>query len=150
MLGDPNASTVRFNSLLEIMKSETVDGIRVIDMPVFRDRAMQLQGKVMAMQYHAMRLLTASAKRIDLAMPRLIVKLQACEINAQISSLAVDALGEMGLLTDQSPLARSHGAWARRSMFDLAMVIGGGTAQIQKNIIAERGLGLPREARASR
>jgi hypothetical protein len=30
-------------------------------------------------------------------------------------------------------------------MFTLGLIIGGGTAQIQKNIISERGLGMPRE-----
>jgi hypothetical protein len=30
-------------------------------------------------------------------------------------------------------------------MFDLGLIIGGGTAQIQKNIISEIGLGMPRE-----
>jgi hypothetical protein len=31
-------------------------------------------------------------------------------------------------------------------MFDLALVIGGGSAQIQRNIIAEKGLGFPRDS----
>jgi hypothetical protein len=38
--------------------------------------------------------------------------------------------------------------WQFQYMFSLGLIIGGGTAQIQKNIIAERGLGLPREPRA--
>ena len=98
---------------------------------------MRLQGKVLAMQYHAMRLRTASARGHDLRLGRMIVKLQACEINYQLSALAVDVMGELGLLYYGSPLIRSHGAWQRRNMFDLGMIIGGGTAQIQKNIIAD-------------
>jgi hypothetical protein len=40
---------------------------------------------------------------------------------------------------------RNHGRWQWMYMFDLGLIIGGGTAQIQKNIISERGLGMPRE-----
>jgi hypothetical protein len=54
-------------------------------------------------------------------------------------------LGELGVLYGNSPHLRAKGAWQRMYMFDLGLIIGGGTAQIQKNIIAERGLGLPRE-----
>ena len=79
-----------------------------------------------------------------------VVKLQACEINHQLAALAVDALGEHGLLYRDSPLRRSHGAWQARFMFDLAMIVGGGTAQIQKNIIAERSRGMPREPRLAK
>ena len=145
MMGDPNASMARMNSVLELMKTETVDGVRVIDMPMFRQRAMRLQGRVLAMQYHSMRLLTASVQGTDPGLARLIVKLQACELNYQLSALAVDVMGEMGLLVANSEEARAHGVWPRRNMLDIGMIIGGGTAQIQKNIIAERGLGLPRE-----
>jgi hypothetical protein len=35
-------------------------------------------------------------------------------------------------------------------MFSLGLIIGGGTAQIQKNIISERGLGLPREPKPAK
>jgi alkylation response protein AidB-like acyl-CoA dehydrogenase len=147
MLGDPNASMARMNSILELMRTETLDGVRVFDMPVFRQRAMRLQARVMAMQFHSMRLLTASASGQESGLARLVVKLQACELNYQLSALAVDVMGEMGVLTADSEEARAHGTWPRRNMFDIGMIIGGGTAQIQKNIIAERGLGLPREPR---
>jgi alkylation response protein AidB-like acyl-CoA dehydrogenase len=150
MMGDPHASMARMNSILELMRAETLDGVRAIDMPVFRQRAMRLQARVMAMQFHAMRLLTASAQGQGSGLPRLIVKLQACELNYQLSALAVDVMGEMGLLSPDSEEVRSHGTWPRRNMFDIGMIIGGGTAQIQKNIIAERGLGLPREPRLAK
>ena len=149
MLGDPNQTMARMNSILELMKTETLDGARVIDLPVFRDRAMKLQGQVLTMQYHGMRLLTASAQGQDPGLARMIVKLRATEINYQLSELAVDAMGELGLLNPESPLARSHGVWQKRNLFDIGMIIGGGTAQIQKNIIAERGLGLPREPKVA-
>jgi alkylation response protein AidB-like acyl-CoA dehydrogenase len=150
MMGDPEASASRLNSIIGLMKEETIDGVRLIDMPDYRSRAMTLQGKVLAMQYHGMRLLTAASRQQDLRLPRLIVKLQACEINHQLSALAVDVMGELGLLYRDSPLSRSHGAWQTRYMFDLGMIIGGGTAQIQKNIIAERGLGMPREPKLAK
>lgn len=150
MMGDPSSSMQRLNSIIKMMKEETLDGTRLIDYPDYLSRAMKLQGKVLAMQYHGLRLLTASGQQQDLKLPRLIVKLQACEINYQLSELAVDVLGELGMLYRDSPLARSHGAWQTRYMFDLGMIIGGGTAQIQKNIIAERGLGMPREPKLAK
>lgn len=150
MMGDPAASAARLKSIIDMMERETLDEVRLIDNPNFRNRAMTLQGRVLAMQYHGMRLLTASAKQQDLKLPRLIVKLQACELNHKLAELAVDVLGEIGLLFGDSPLSRSHGVWQKRYMFDLGMIIGGGTAQIQKNIIAERGLGMPREPKLAK
>ncbi len=81
----------------------------------------------------------------DPGLAGLIPKLFGCEVRYQIDVLALDALGEIGLLTGDDPRARIKGEWHERQGLDLGLVIGGGTAQIQKNIISERGLDMPRE-----
>ena len=150
MLGDPNQAGTRLKEIIDLMHEETMDGVRLIDHPVYRDRLMQLQARVLAMQFHGLRLLTASLKKEDPGIARLIVKLQGCEINHQLAALAIDALGEIGVLYGDSPHLRAHGSWQHRYMFDLGLIIGGGTAQIQKNIISERGLGMPREPKPAK
>ncbi len=141
MLGDPNATEARLKQLIDLMTSETVDGQRIIDNPVFRDRLMQLQARVLSMKFNGLRTMTDDTA----GLARLVVKLQGCELNHQIAALAIDALGELGILYEDGPHLRAKGRWQWNYMFDLGLIIGGGTAQIQKNIIAERGLGLPRE-----
>jgi alkylation response protein AidB-like acyl-CoA dehydrogenase len=148
MLGDPNQAGTRFRALVDMMQTETVDGRRLMDHPVWRDRLLKLQARVMAMEYHGLRLLTASLKGEDPGIARLIVKLQGCELNHQLAGFANDILGEIGILYGHSAHLRAGGEWQTRFMFDLGLIIGGGTAQIQKNIIAERGLGMPREPKA--
>ncbi len=145
MLGDPNAAGTRLKAIVDLMHRETLDGERLIDNPVFRDRLVALQSRVFSMQFNGMRLLSASAKKEDAGLAKLIVKLQGCELNHQLAALAIDVMGELGILYDGSPHERSHGIWQRYYMFDLGLIIGGGTAQIQKNIISERGLEMPRE-----
>lgn len=141
MLGDPNATEARLNALIALMKDEAVDGQRIVDNPVFRDRLMQLQARVFAMKFNGLRTMTDETA----GLARMVVKLQGCELNHQIAALAIDALGELGVLYNEGPHLRAKGRWQWNYMFDLGLIIGGGTAQIQKNIIAERGLGLPRE-----
>ena len=148
MLGDPNATEARLAALIEVMRSETLDGHRLIDHPVFRDRLMQLQARVLAMKFNGLRTLTSSLRQEPPGMAGLIVKLQGCELNHQLAALAIDALGELGVLYEDGPYLRARGSWQRSYMFDLGLIIGGGTAQIQKNIISERGLGMPREPKS--
>ena len=148
MLGDPNATRRRFGMLAKLMQEESVDGAKAIDDPALRDRLMQLEGRLLAMQFTSMKNETAAAKGESPGISTMIVKLVGCELNHQISTLAIDALGELGVLYDDSPYLRAGGSWQSGSMFELGLIIGGGTANIQKNIISERGLGMPREPKA--
>lgn len=148
-LGDPNQAGSMLQNLIDLMKRETVDGARLIDDPVFRDRLLKLQARVEAMKFNNLRLLTASLKREDPGVARLVVKLIGTHLLQDIAALAMDALGELGVLYESGEHLRSHGAWPYRYMFQLGMIIGGGTSHIQKNIISERGLGMPREPKAA-
>jgi alkylation response protein AidB-like acyl-CoA dehydrogenase len=147
MLGDPNAAETRLAAIIDLMREETAGGERLIDNPALRDRLMRLQGEVLAMKFNGLRTLSAAIAGESPGLAGLVVKLQGCELNHQLAALAIDALGELGVLYGDSPHLRDGGAWQQRYMFDLGLIIGGGTAQIQKNIIAERGLGLPREGK---
>jgi alkylation response protein AidB-like acyl-CoA dehydrogenase len=122
-----------------------VNGQRLIDHPVFRDRLMQIQGRVMAMRCNDLRILSARLSGADARLARMIVKLQGTELRHDLEGLAIDAMGEMGIAYGDNPHLRDHGSWQSQYMFYLGLIIGGGTSQIQKNIISERGLGMPKE-----
>ncbi|MBQ61152.1 MAG: acyl-CoA dehydrogenase [Gammaproteobacteria bacterium] len=148
-LGDPNQAEERFHSILELMKEEKIDGVRLIDQPIYRDRLLKLQARILSMKFNGMRILSSSIKGDDPGLAAWVVKLQGCELNHQMAAMAIDILGEIGILYDDSPHLRDGGFWQYSYMLDLGLIIGGGTAQIQKNMIGERALGLPKEPKPS-
>ncbi len=145
MLGSPNLTLQRFNALVELMKQETIDGRRLIDNPVWRDRLMKIEGRMLALRCNDLRTLSARINGQSAALASMVVKLQGTELRHDLEGLAIDALGELGVLYRGSPHLRDQGMWQQHHMYFLGLIIGGGTSQIQKNIIAERGLGMPRE-----
>lgn len=147
MLGDPNVIQTRFNALVDLMKKETVDGVSLSKSPVWMDRLMKIQARVLALKYNDLRILSAQVNDEDASLARMIVKLEGTELRHDLEGLAIDALGELGTLYDRDELLRDSGMWQKHFMFYLGLIIGGGTSQIQKNIIGERGLGLPKEPR---
>jgi alkylation response protein AidB-like acyl-CoA dehydrogenase len=63
----------------------------------------------------------------------------------EIMALAKDLCGAAGLLGDATPFGDPNPTWPYGYLFAPALTIGGGTSQVQRNIIAERVLGLPHE-----
>ncbi len=133
--------------LVRLMNNETINGVSAMASPIYRDRLMKLQARALSMKHRGMRMLTASLKDESPGVAGLVVKLQNCQLNFDMAALALDVMGELGALYDHTKYERERGYWQTHSIFSLGLIIGGGTAQIQKNIIAERGLGLPREPR---
>jgi len=145
-LAPPDAAMSRLNGVIKLMNTESFGGEKIIDNPVFQDRLMKLQGRVLAMQCNDMRLLSAQInKNQDAKLAGMIVKLLGTELRHEIEALAIDVMGEIGIAYEDNPFLRGKGSWQYQYMFYLGLIIGGGTSQIQKNIISERGLGMPKE-----
>ena len=89
LLGNANKLIDRFNRVREMMERTEVDGVRVMDMPAYRNRLLALQGEVMASKYHGLRLLTEQAKGEDPGLKRMIVKQNGTMIAFRLSSLEI-------------------------------------------------------------
>jgi alkylation response protein AidB-like acyl-CoA dehydrogenase len=145
-LAPPDAAQSRLDGVTRLMNSETIGGEKVIDNPVYRDRLLKLQGSVLAQKANDMRLLSARINQDQSAkLAGMIVKLTGIELRHEIEGLAIDVMGEIGLAYGDNPYLRGNGSWQYQYMYYLGLIIGGGTSQIQKNIISERGLGMPKE-----
>jgi alkylation response protein AidB-like acyl-CoA dehydrogenase len=112
--------------------------------PVVRQRLAELKIDVEAMRYHHYRSLTAEIAGRPLGIEANVTKLATTWLNHRLAETALELLGPDGLRYRGDPRAVDDGFWPYELMFSLGMIIGGGTSQIQKNIIAQRGLGLPR------
>jgi alkylation response protein AidB-like acyl-CoA dehydrogenase len=74
-----------------------------------------------------------------------VVKLMYSE-HARLTSSAAMAILGMASIAGETERSR---AWGERFLFAPGLRIGGGTDEMQRNLIAERGLGLPRDSQLS-
>jgi alkylation response protein AidB-like acyl-CoA dehydrogenase len=72
-------------------------------------------------------------------------KLHWSQLDIDIHETALDIVGPAGVLTQGSSETIDDGRWMKDYLFGLANPIWGGTSEIQRNIVAERILGLPRK-----
>jgi alkylation response protein AidB-like acyl-CoA dehydrogenase len=73
-----------------------------------------------------------------------IAKLQWSYLAQTLAELAVDLLGPAGMMAKGSPDSVDNGAWNRLFVFQRYTSIGAGTTEVQKNILADRAIKLPR------
>lgn len=71
------------------------------------------------------------------------LKLLSTELTQKFSEAGVDLLGTDGLLWEDD--APDQGKAAYQFLYDRSMTIAGGTSEVQRNIVAQRVLGLPRK-----
>ena len=73
-----------------------------------------------------------------------IVKVFNSEYSQRLARAGLHILGLYGQLQPDSPHARLRGRFERAYLASVGSTIAAGTSEIQRNIIATRGLGLPR------
>jgi alkylation response protein AidB-like acyl-CoA dehydrogenase len=153
-IGAAQQTRAALAGLIKLAKEEKIDGRPAIEHADIRQRLAELEGYVRAHQYSGYRQLTQDAKGGDAGIINMMMKLFSTEIGHKVAQLSMDLLEDEGLLSagnsELGGASRSSQGWIGQYMYSLGIAVAGGTANIQRNVIAERGLGLPRDAAANR
>jgi alkylation response protein AidB-like acyl-CoA dehydrogenase len=116
---------------------------RVAD-PVFRQKLAQLYLETEIMRFMNLDMLTRVGRGETPGAETSIVKTFWADLSQAIGDAGVELLRERGLLLRGSRHAVAAGRFVQHLMFSRAATIAGGTSEIQRNIVAQRLLGLPR------
>lgn len=141
----------RLDLLCEHVRTEERDGAPMRDDPVVRQRIAQLATQAEVARCLGLRVVAASVKaeKIEGAPPPTVessqYKLFATEYSRRLADASMD-LGAPGsqLRVRVSPEAPMEGRAESTYRYTVIDTIGGGASEIQKNVIARRGLGLPK------
>jgi alkylation response protein AidB-like acyl-CoA dehydrogenase len=144
-----NASMIRrtFDGVLLLAQLTEVRGQPAIKDPIIRDRLADLEAHLMAAEYNGYRLLTAGARGEDPGLAGLVIKLHTSTLQYQITKVAMDIMSDRALLAPGEPTAPFSAMLTTAFMWYYGLALGGGAPNIQRNVIGERGLGLPRDQR---
>lgn len=134
----------RVDEVKELARNTIRGGRAMSEDPGIRRRIAEAETKVEAMRLNGMRFLTKQLKGEPLGSETSINKLHRADLEIDLGELALEILGTSSTLMSGDEAA-DGGAWAKFSLNWPEVVIGGGTPNIQRNIIAERMLGLPKD-----
>ncbi|MFK0288093.1 acyl-CoA dehydrogenase family protein [Streptomyces sp. NPDC090499] len=129
--------------------------------PVVRQRIAWCWSKVEIMRCLGYRILTGWLKGAEPGPESSIAKLYWSEYHTEVTDLAMDIMGLHGQVplgrpplrtyrTDDPGAANTSGSWSTTYLIARSGTIYAGTSQVQRNILAEKVLGLPREPRLTR
>jgi alkylation response protein AidB-like acyl-CoA dehydrogenase len=126
---------------------EVVGHLRAVGVAdlVQRQRAAALYTEVVLQRLHGYRILTLAQHGEEPGAEASIRKALADEHGQHAMALVKDLRGAAGMLGAQHLHAEEDDVWHWGYLFSPALTIGGGTSEVQRTIIGERLLGLPRE-----
>jgi alkylation response protein AidB-like acyl-CoA dehydrogenase len=128
--------------LIELARSwRSVDGRPAIADEALAQRLARARAEVAALRALTYLGISRNARTAEPGPEGSMMKLQYADLAKRVFRLAVDVLGprSLGMSEDDDETY-----WVERQLLAYSMSIGGGTSEIQRNIIAERVLGLPR------
>jgi alkylation response protein AidB-like acyl-CoA dehydrogenase len=155
LIGSPKLMSEQFERLRVRARETLRDGRPAIEHADVRDRIAELEGYVRAVETTNLRMLSATVhgEELKAMLPMMMIKLYSTDVMQMIAKAAYDLVGGDGLI---EPHEERDGIYSTSGtvsgvvhnyMFSLGPAIAGGASNIQRNIIGERGLGLPRDPR---
>jgi alkylation response protein AidB-like acyl-CoA dehydrogenase len=113
--------------------------------PLVRDQFVDLEIRVRIMRFNAQRIIGDILAKGEPGPASSVSRLLIATFEQDIHELAVDLLGQAGLLGKSDPRAVQRSRWLHGFLRTRASTIGAGTREIQLNTVAEQVLGLPHD-----
>jgi len=132
------------DELMELAKSVERNGLPASDDPLIQQKLAQSYIEVEILKYNIYRGVAQIARDGKPGPESSIIKLFWSEMDRRQKAVAMELLGLRSQLVKGSKHAVDHGRWQRAFLWSRAGTIYAGSSEIQRNIIAERVLGLPR------
>jgi len=151
-IGAAERSEELVSKLVELARESTRFGRPAIEDPQIRQDLAALEGWALAHKYSSYRQFSLAAEGREPGLIGLVSKLMITDIGHEAARIAQELIAEDALLQPAAPgrgAPRGREKWLDQIMGSLGVAIAGGASNIQRNIIAERGLGLPRDPSTS-
>ncbi|MFL5587554.1 MAG: acyl-CoA dehydrogenase [Ktedonobacteraceae bacterium] len=133
----------RLQALIELSRMSTLNGKPVLEDPQVRQRIARLYTDVKTFKLNTMRQLSTLSQGHLPGPEGSLLKLQWSEFNQRLVELAFEIEGPFSSLAPDSVDAPSEGRWQYEYLRARGNTIEAGTSEVQRNIVAERVLGLP-------